>query len=182
MYVSDNNDSMPYTSWSSGTFDVPNWMYTRKSNQKPQHNVELGQLWPYHQERNIYWCPIDRTNTALFRQREMQVGSYVMNGAVSGYATGPRGMGTTYKMSEFQPDAMLYWEADERLPSNWDNVSSRPDEGVSARHSIGSDMGMFGGHAEFIKFRDYYREAGIGGFRGNRPGRFWCNPGSKTGE
>ena len=25
MYANDNNDYMPYTSWSSGTFDVANW-------------------------------------------------------------------------------------------------------------------------------------------------------------
>jgi len=66
MFVNDNSDSMPYTSWSSGTFNVPNWMYTRIATNKPQHTVELGQLWEYHKERKIYWCPLDRTNTASF--------------------------------------------------------------------------------------------------------------------
>ena len=182
LYVTDHDDTLPYTSWSSGTFDVPNWCYTRKQTNKPQHTVELGQLWNYHNAKQLYWCPVDRTNTALFRQREMQVSSYVMNGAVSGYNTGPRTLGSTYKMNQFLPDSMIYWEADEKQPSNWDNVASTPNEGVTARHNIGSDMGMFGGHAEFIKLKAYYQEAGIGGFRGNRPGRFWCNPGSKTGE
>jgi prepilin-type N-terminal cleavage/methylation domain-containing protein len=84
MYVGDNDDYLPYTSWSSDTFDVANWMYTRVRTNKPQHTVERGQLWPYHTERKLYWCPLDRTNTALFRAREMQVGSDVMNGAVSG--------------------------------------------------------------------------------------------------
>src|SRR4029434_6953219 len=40
MYVLDNEDQMPYTSWSSGTFNVPNWMYTRKAGNKPDHTVE----------------------------------------------------------------------------------------------------------------------------------------------
>jgi prepilin-type N-terminal cleavage/methylation domain-containing protein len=182
MYVSENQDYMPYTSWSSDTFNVANWMYTRTQTNRPQHNVELGQLWPYHKERKLYWCPGDRTNTTFFRLREMQVGSYVMNGAVSGYSTGPRGNWTTYKMSAFVPDRMLYWEADERQPSNWDNVASRPDEGVTMRHNTGSAMGMFGGHTEFMKFKQYCIEAGIGGYPGIRPGRFWCNPGSRTGE
>jgi prepilin-type N-terminal cleavage/methylation domain-containing protein len=182
LYVGDNDDSMPYTSWSSDTFDVANWMYTRVRTNKPQHMVERGQLWPYHSERKVYWCPLDRTNTALFRAREMQVGSYVMNGAVSGYNTGPRGNWTTYKMTQFRPDSMLYWEADERLPANWDNVASTPDEGVTLRHNTGSVMGMFGGQTEYMKFKVYYREAGIGGFPGVRPGRFWCNPGSKRGD
>jgi hypothetical protein len=65
---------------------------------------------------------------------------------------------------------MLYWEADERQPSNWDNVASTPDEGVTQRHNMGSVMGMFGGPTEYMKFKNYYREAGIGGFPGVRPG------------
>jgi hypothetical protein len=77
---------------------------------------------------------------------------------------------------------MVYWEGDENKPENFDNVASTPDEGVTRRHNTGSVMGMFGGQTEFIKFRAYALEAGIGGFRGDRPGRFWCNPGSRTGE
>jgi hypothetical protein len=144
--------------------------------------VERGQLWTYHGERKLYWCPLDRTNTPMFRAREMQVGSYVMNGAVSAYTTGPSGQWSTYKMTQFQPHFMLYWEADEKQPSNWDNASSRPDEGVTQRHNTGTVMGMFGGQTEYMKFKVYYQEAGIGGFRGVRPGRFWCNPGSRTGD
>ncbi|HOK78118.1 MAG TPA: prepilin-type N-terminal cleavage/methylation domain-containing protein [Verrucomicrobiota bacterium] len=182
MYVNDNRDYMPYTSWSSDTFDVPNWMYTRVRTNRPQHMVELGQLWPYMNAKQVYWCPMDKTNTPMFKLREMQVGSYVMNGAVSAYSTGPRGPYTTYTMSAFMPDRMLYWEADEKQPSNWDNVASRPDEGVTSRHNNGSVMGMFGGHTEFMKFKQYCQEAGIGGYPGIRPGRFWCNPGSTRGD
>jgi prepilin-type N-terminal cleavage/methylation domain-containing protein len=183
MYVTDNTDYLPYTSWSSDTFNVPNWMYTRRAGNRPDHTVEEGQLWAYHGERKLYWCPLDRTNTLWFRQREMQVGSYMMNGAVSSYTTGPPGrQWGTYKMTSFRPHFMLYWEADEKQPSNYDNVASRPDEGVTQRHNTGSVMGMFGGQTEFMKFKLYAQEAGIGGFRGVRPGRFWCNPGSPNGD
>ena len=182
MYANDNNDYMPYTSWSSGTFNVANWCYMRVTTNRPDHTLDPGMLWPYHKERRIYFCPLDRTNTFYFRQREMQVCSYMMNGAVSGYDTGPRGPYTTYTITQFQSHYMVYWEADENAPENYDNVASTPDEGVTRRHNTGSVMGMFGGQTEFIKFRVYAREAGIGGFRGDRPGRFWCNPGSRTGE
>jgi prepilin-type processing-associated H-X9-DG protein len=181
LYIGDNEDYMPYTSWSSGTYNVPNWAYTRVTTNRPQHMVERGQLWPFHGAKALYWCPLERTNNALFRAREMQVCSYMMNGAVSGYNTGPRGNYTTYKFTEFLPDRMLYWEADENQPSNYDNASSTPDEGVTQRHNTGSVMGMFDGHVEFMKFRQYYQEAGIGGYPGIRPGRFWCNPGTKNG-
>src|SRR5688572_24841878 len=127
MYVSDNNDQMPYTSWSSGSFDVPNWCYTRIQGNIPDHTVAKGQLWNYHNTRQLYFCPLDQTNTTFFRQREMKVSSYMMNGAISKYTTGPRGNYTTYKVTEFNPTSMLYWEADEKLPSNYDNVASTPN-------------------------------------------------------
>lgn len=182
MYTTDHDDWMPYTSWSSGTFDVPNWCYMRVRGNRPDHTVEKGQLWPYHNTRQLYFCPLDKTNTVPFRQREMKVSSYMMNGAVSKYSTGPAGQWSTYKMSQFQPDAMVYWEGDEKQPSNFDNVASWPDEGVTMRHNSGVVMGMFDGHTEYMKFKAYYMEAGIGPFRGQRPGRFWCVPGSRTGE
>lgn len=182
MYTTDNNDFMPYTSWSSDTFNVANWMYMRVVTNRPDHTVERGLLWPYHQAKNLYWCPLDKTNTTHFRLRDMKVGSYVMNGAVSGYSTGPRGAYTTYRLAEFRPDSMLYWEPDEKQPSYFDNVASTPDEGVTQRHNTGTVMGMFGGQTEYMKFKTYYVEAGIGGYPGVRPGRFWCNPGSRTGD
>ncbi len=182
MYVADSNDYLPYTSWSSGTFNVANWCYMRVATNNPSHTPERGLLFPYHTERKLYFCPLERTNTPLFKAREMKTSSYVMNGAVSKYSTGPRGDYTTYKQSQFTADAMIYWEADDKQPSNFDNVASRPDEGVTQRHNTGTVMGNFGGHTEYMKFRVYYKEAGIGGFPGMRPGRFWCVPDSKTGD
>jgi len=183
LYVFDFNDRLPYTSWSSDTYNVANWCYTRTVNRTNKDNVTLGQLWPYHKSPTLYWCPIENTNTIFFRQRDMQVSSYTMNGSVSGFTTAPTGAPyTSYKMDRFKVHYMIYWESDERQPSYYDNVASRPDEGGSQRHGGGIVMGMFGGQTEFIKFRRYAQEAGLGGFRGDRPGRMWCNPGSRTGE
>jgi len=183
MYVLDFDDTLPYTSWSSGTLNVPNWCYTRTINRTNKDDIALGQLWPYHKQRALYWCPIENTNTAFFRAREQQVTSYTMNGSVSAFGTSPTGKPyVSYKMALFKPHYMIYWESDERQPGYYDNVASRPDEGASLRHTGGIVMGMFGGQTEFIKFKAYAMEAGLGGFRGNRPGRMWCNPGSRTGE
>src|SRR5881275_117700 len=41
MYANDNSDYMPYTSWSSGTYDVANWCYTRVRTNRPEQTVEL---------------------------------------------------------------------------------------------------------------------------------------------
>lgn len=183
MYVLDFEDTLPYTSWSSGTYNVPNWCYTRTTNPTNKDDVTLGQLWPFHKQRAIYWCPTEITNTAFFRAREQQVTSYTMNGSVSSFGTTPTGKPyVSHKMARFKPHFMLYWESDERQPGYYDNVASRPDEGASLRHTGGIVMGMFGGQTEFIKFKAYALEAGLGGFRGNRPGRMWCNPNSRTGD
>ncbi len=179
MYVNDYNDTLPYTSWSSGTVNIPNWCYVRTSAPQPnKDDVTRGQLWPYHNSRAIYWCPLELpTNNVYFRQRDMQVCSYVMNGSVSGFSTTPVSghPWVSYKMSAFKIDYMLYWESDERDPGNFDNVASDPDEGVSKRHAGGIVMGMFGGQTEFIKYEKYYQELN------RKPGRLWCNPGDPRG-
>src|SRR5882672_2178390 len=103
MYALDFEDTLPYTSWSSSTFNIPNWCYSRTGG-GPLDNVELGQLWPYHKQRFLYFCPLDSTNTALFRAREQQVSSYMMNGSVSGFMTSPTGKPwVSYKLSKFKP-------------------------------------------------------------------------------
>ena len=183
LYIVDYNDILPYTGWSSGTLNVPNWCYTRTAG-KPKDVIEMGQLWPYHKQGAIYWCPLERTNNAAFRARDMQVTSYTMNGSVSAFQTSPTGKPwVSYKMSQFKPHYMIYWESDEKQPSYYDNATSNPNEGVSQRHSGGIVMGMFGGQTEFIKYKIYAMESGLAGpINPKPPNRFWCNPGSKTGQ
>ena len=177
MYVHDSNDHLPYTGWSSGTLNVPNWCYTRTANATNKDNVELGQLWPYHKARSLYRCPIENTNGIFFRLREMQVCSYTMNGSVSAFGTSPTGKPwVSYKMTSFKPHFMMYWEPDEFQPSYYDNATSNPNEGVSLRHNSGIVMGMFGGQTEFIKFKMYMSELNMS------PGRLWCSPGSANGH
>src|SRR6266550_1349016 len=48
MYVLDFNDTLPYTGWSSGTYNVANWCYTRTTNPTNKDDITLGQLWSYH--------------------------------------------------------------------------------------------------------------------------------------
>jgi prepilin-type N-terminal cleavage/methylation domain-containing protein len=180
MYVMDYNDTLPYTSWSSGTLNVPNWCYVRTSSPQPNRDdVTRGQLWPYHNSRAIYWCPLELpTNNPYFRARDMQVCSYTMNGSVSGFETTPipGHPYMSYKMSAFKPHYMLYWESDEKQPGNYDNVASEPTEGASSRHGGGIVMGMFGGQTEFIKHAKYFQECA------QYPGRMWCNPGNSLGN
>ena len=181
LYVSDSDDYLPYTSWNIA-FGVPNWCFTRTTG-NPRDRSDLGQLWPYHKAWAIYYCPLDPTNAPLFLLRGAQSSSYAMNGAVSGYSTSAGGPPySTYKLSRFQPQAMIFWEQDEKIPAKWADLSSKPDEDVSRRHNGGVIMGMFGGQVDFMKYEKYAIEAGMDGHPGNRPGIFWCNPGKATGD
>lgn len=190
MYTDDYSDYLPYTGWSSGTTGRPNWIYTRW-NRKPgmltiwDDRVEEGQIWPYHKNRSVYWCPGHLTNNAAFRNSEYQCGSYIMNGSVSAFGTTPERVPfQSYKKFRFKPTAIIYWEADETNPADWDNATSAPSEGITVRHNNGSMVMNFGGHTEYMKRLDFLREGGsdrIAGFPGNRPGRLWCNPGSPNG-
>jgi len=173
LYANDNDDTLPYTSWESGKVGVPNWCYTRTDGDV-KFDILQGQLWPYHKERLIYWCPMDRTNNALFRARDQKVTSYVMNGVVSGFGCCPTGVPwVSHKLSKFPSQCMIYWENNDQDPTRYDNVASYPSEGVTKRHNGGSVLGMFDGHTTFMKFADHAREAGIGGYPGIRPGIFY---------
>lgn len=182
MYTMDCDDYLPYTSWNGGLFDIPNWCYTRTT-MNPRDRLELGQLWPYHKQWGIYYCPMDPTNAPSFQLRASQGSSYTMNGAVSAYSTSAGGaLYTSFKLTRFRGSDMIYWEQDEKIPSKWADLAAKPDEDVSQRHSGGVVMGMFGGQVDFMKYKTYAIEAGMDGNPGNRPGIFWCNPAKATGD
>lgn len=190
LYVDDNEDWMPYTSWGSGQRNIPNWIYTRHNGGRGQPNpwdkIEEGQLWPYHKSAELLWCPTDRTNTPIFQLREYKVGSYLMNGAVSGYGSSLNGKANgTYKAKEFEPDDVIYWESDEREARFWDNAASTPNEGSTSRHNYGANVASMGGHVEYWDFDKFHQMAGISnvrGYPGQKPSRLWCNPGSRNGD
>jgi prepilin-type N-terminal cleavage/methylation domain-containing protein len=189
MYPNDYDDTMPYTGWSSGTTERPNWIYTRypplRGSQATWNDrVEEGQLWPYHSSREVYWCPSHRTNNVLFRNYEYQSGSYIMNGGVSGYDSQNPAPFVSFKQSQFKPDAVIYWEADTANAADWDNATSAPDEGISERHSEGSVIANNDGSVERWNREQFLRESGssqMRGFPGRRPGRLWIAPDSPDG-
>jgi prepilin-type N-terminal cleavage/methylation domain-containing protein len=195
LYIGDNNDYIAYCSWGQ-TLGTPCWAYSedRGTDQwGSKYWAEKGLWWPYHRQKKIYSCPLEKTNSVSFRARKasgyVDWGSYVMNGAVAGYSTGVGGqVGRTYKQSQFSPIAILTWETDEQNPFYFNDLSSQPAEGISQRHGSGNPngltvdvkggatMGLFGGSVEFIQYKKYYEEVN------KTPGRLWCNPGTATGQ
>ena len=185
LYINDSEDHVPHPTWGSSELNIPGWAYTATLFPRtPRFKIEEGQLWPMLKNRNLYRCPIDYTNTPLFRLRNQQVTSYVMNGAFSKFSTGIDGKkGVTYKATQFKTDDIMYWETDEKTPSFWDNAASFPHEGLTRRHNQGGIVASVGGHVEFMKTTAYFKLSGFSrDFGGKRPGRLWCEPKSRKGD
>ena len=156
-----------------------------------QTYAKYGQLWPYVQSFKIFMCPADKPD-ANYYLRNVYISSYVWNGAIVGYGqngAGPGGYRTTFKLTQFKPDAVLEWEADEQSPFFFNDASSYPDEGISSRHGKGATLGQFGGTTVKINVKQWYDNkdlyAGALGQRGAQvvvlPNRAWCNPGKPRG-
>src|SRR5262245_44264546 len=106
VYTHDNEDYMPWPKWNNDY--GPGWVYMPVSGSAPdprQSNhvsyIERGLYAPILQDRKVYYCPADKTNSVKFAKRIQRNSSYVMNGAVCGFGNSPRKR--TYRTSDFNP-------------------------------------------------------------------------------
>jgi prepilin-type N-terminal cleavage/methylation domain-containing protein len=181
LYASDNGDTLPWPNWFEGdvsTNGVPRsgWLYTLdiSATGPARFNLKTGLFWNTLRDPRLYMCPIDLTNTPLFAQRDQQISSYVLNGAVSGYDL------MSYpcvRLSNIAPEAVAFWETDEQVPHYFNDGSSYPSEGVSARHIQGAMTGTFDGSASFMKYDIWYDQADS-----TNKNQLWCYPGSPNGR
>jgi prepilin-type N-terminal cleavage/methylation domain-containing protein len=215
MYSGDNSDFLASAGWGR---DDPSWLHgrglpdaagnaTQAMIDQQEVRQKEGQLWPYLKTEKTFLCPTDLRDRSsgvflsLFQQRSQKLSSYVCNGAVNAFSSGVSGIaGKTYKLGQFRPTAVLFWEADEYTPFWFNDASSYPDEGISQRHTSGkgrttSTQNVGGGAiiatatgtAQLIKFDKYYRDVGPIGNRGASlradqfPNDFWCEPGPARG-
>jgi prepilin-type N-terminal cleavage/methylation domain-containing protein len=201
MYAGDQNDVLPAPGWGIGQDcwahkgGLPAGPVTSlpQLNQVRSNQVEFckrGQLFPYVRSEKIFVCPADNLYNSLFFQRVIFFSSYVWNGAVCGYGNYMRaGQLASYKITQFKPLSILQWEADDKTPFYFNDVSSFPDEGISGRHGKGATVGLVGGSTERIALKFYYsdRYAGAEGQRGQNipngllPNQMWCNPATTYG-
>jgi len=204
MYTTDNADKLPGPNWGTtsagwlyagpnGTdIDCDNlwpWQANWQGSDTPWHN---GQWWPYMKKNQSYLCPVDQKSKYL-KQRSNQLSSYIMNGAVCGYGTAPKGGDGSYKITEaWSPTCYLMWEPDETLLKNgapvgafaFNDASSFPDsspseaEGIGRLHSQkGGNVLALAGHVEFcqlIKFNALSADP--------NKNVLWWNPASANGR
>ena len=199
LYAPDNDEYLPSAGW--GTAD-PSWAYGPNLPPGERGNlagysmavtqqlasVKLGQLFPYIKSEKSDMCPADRLDNNFY-QRNVYITSYVWNGAIVGFGgIAPK----TYKITDpkLKPNNILQWETDEKTPFFFNDSSSFPDEGLSARHGKGATMGLLDGSTEGVVVRTWYGNtlAGIAGQRGKAiplallPNRLWYNPGNLYGR
>jgi prepilin-type N-terminal cleavage/methylation domain-containing protein len=194
MYCNDNGDRMAYCNWVGPM--VPGWLYQPVSggdppslmsspyNANPRLAYERGLLWPFLQSMKIYRCPLDSTNSPLFKLRLNQLSTYVENGAICGYG---RNAARTYRLGDFRQDAFMMWEPnqdDTSIGAQWtyNDGASYPDPaidgGLGKRHGQkGGIVLAMDGHVEFIKFDAWRRES-----EAPRKNRMYCNPGTADGR
>jgi len=196
MYTGDNSEYLPNSGWGTG---MASWAYgagmptpgtsaagfpTALSNQLTFFRT--GQLFTFLKTEKVMMCPSDKVNN-LFYQRGVLYTSYVWNGAVNGYSGNK-----SYKITQFKPLSVLMWETDELTPFFFNDSSSYPDEGISARHGKGATVGLISGSTERLAVKEWYNNrgefAGAAGQRGkgipftSLPNRAWCNPGNRYGR
>jgi type II secretory pathway pseudopilin PulG len=193
MYALENQDQMPYPNWGNSE---KGWLYTPNGERPPaldanpyKTNVlaayQGGALWSFVRDLWAYRCPLDTTNANYnpnYAGRLNKLSTYLMNGAVCGYGTGPGGTPNAFKLAQFNPNAFIMWEPDENSIAAffaYNDGAGYPytDQGVGRRHVTGAPLATYSGQVEWISFEQFLQEQ-------IRPGptRLWCSPGTADGH
>ncbi|MGC9941990.1 MAG: prepilin-type N-terminal cleavage/methylation domain-containing protein [Verrucomicrobiota bacterium] len=178
-YSNDSRDVLTWPNWDYG-HAMPDgtaragWLY--KLNLSVQgHGAFVEQsslLWDSLRQPRIFLCPMDQPDVP---GRKQQLSSYIMNGAVIGFRSGYFSNATPVKISEMLPTDCLLFEADEQDPSDFNDGSSWPSEGVTARHLGGATQAAIDGSASYVSDVDWQNEVDYA-----NKNRLWCYP--KTGD
>ena len=171
IYASDDSDQSPPPNWDNGQGKMAGWLY--KPNPMNPFVVQSGLLWPVLQKPNLYFCPMDNSNTVGFRARPQRLSTYAMNGAVTGFdfdAYPPA------KLSAMLPTDCAFWETDEKYPEYFNDGANWPAEGVSSRHQNGGIQAAFDGSVNYIRLNAWYDDVAA-----TNKNRLWCYPGSPDG-
>ena len=164
LYTADYQDSMPWPNWMSGEENTyqEGWLYAldAAATGSDRFKVATGSFWQFLGDQRMYFCPSDDTNSAMFQARGQKISSYVMNGAVCGYA---RGLNPPLKISALSPSGVAFWEcANNTMEDNqtlFNDGASSPDENVSARHGAVAIYSAFDGSSALMRLTDWQAKA-----------------------
>jgi prepilin-type N-terminal cleavage/methylation domain-containing protein len=177
LYGTDYGDILPAPDWLSQDRTAHNgWLYALDASASgpSQFQIQGGLLWPMLKNQSLYMCPMDYTNTTLFVERDQQLSSYAMNGAVVGF---DRTNFPAEKISRMQPEDVAYWETDEQDPTFFNDGANLPSEGVSGRHLNGAINATFAGAVSYVRLGAWYVQV----YDTNK-NSLWCYPESSDGR
>ena len=209
MYVDDNREMLPPPNWGAGH---PGWLYDDSGSMMdpgpggafenmPVQAYKSGLWFQYMSNPKSYLCPTDiksptyatvGTHSSNSNIRYNRFSSYIMDGAVCGYADG----GGSCKISQvWSPLCYLLWEPDENKngvgsPGAFDfnDASSFPDrnEGIGRLHSKKGGMAVtLMGNTQFVPVTDFDQDAASAAGSGPGPGGkslLWWSPFSSNGR
>jgi len=198
MYTHDNNDFMPWCQWYNSY--GPSWLYMPYRGAAPDpfklvggtlvenpdtlaiSNILQGVYYPYINNRQVYYCPLDNKQNRDFIYRVQRVSSYIMNGAVCAFGTYSK---PKYKISQFNPAAYVQWEPkvnpyggsyayNPGLDASQIPQPSQPPpdltEGIGNRHGKGAGILGFDSRVHWISIRSFDQESS------RNPGLLYCVP------
>lgn len=186
MYSADSQDFLPDPNWNPG-WTARGWLYDARNgsvpnlsaapySSNPQLAYQGGLVWDYVKTIAVFRCPTVRTNDPgiNFNLRAQKLSDYLMNGAVNGYGLID---GKSYKAGRFRQDSIIFWQALETNPADFNDGSSNPNEGITKLHSLGTTVGVVDGHIEYMKTVKFYEEEAM-----PIKNRLYCSPGSANGR
>ncbi len=181
MYGNDNRDFLAPPNWDGGMAGSPaGWLYLASS-RIPDPFVapwlnngdsawQTGLWWKYVPNAKVFLCPVDiQSPTYMSNQRNNELASYVMNGAVCGFQSG--GINRTCKMSDaWSSDCYMLWVPDENAlgPGNpgafeFNDGSNYPtisEGGIAQLHTLaGGDILTVGGAVQFVSLQRFAKES-----------------------
>jgi prepilin-type N-terminal cleavage/methylation domain-containing protein len=190
VYTADAGDVLPPPNWDNGGFNGANgngtfagWLYKPDLSASGTDRFVMsgGVFWPLLHSAKIYVCPGDNLQMFHFSnndqanvQRQQQLSTYAMNGAVIGF------MRMSYppvRLSQLRPTDCAFWETDETEPYYFNDGANYPPEGVSGRHSQGGIQAAFDSSVSYVKLVNWYQDV----TETNR-NRLWCYPNSPDGR
>jgi len=230
LYSADNNDYMAFSGWDGGSFTTegprnPGWLYQCGNvpggngsgipspfaaawSNAPQSAWTSGAWFPYMHNFAAYLCPVDiQSHTYTKHQRNNELSSYVMDGAVVYFGEGKNQNAPPWNMARigdiWSPECYLIWEPDENVngPGNpgafeFNDSSNSPTsntatgglpsgngEGIGPLHGKnGGNILAIDGHVDYLATNVFKRYSSYLGSGPGGKGLLWWSPFTKIGD